>query len=109
MTSRSKVDLRKYARSKPCMIRLPGCIDGPDHETTVLCHWRDSSTGMGQKSSDLLGAWGCAHCHDVVDGRKKLPEDSIFDAMFPSNIKICFMNGIVRTLIELVKAGIIKW
>lgn len=25
---------------------------------------------MGLKSPDWLGAWGCAHCHSIVDSTK---------------------------------------
>lgn len=35
---------------------------------TCLCHWRQAGiSGMGMKSPDILGAHGCAACHDVVD------------------------------------------
>jgi hypothetical protein len=97
------MDLRKHAKGKPCMIRLPGCQDGPGHETTVLCHWRDSSTGMGQKENDLFGAWGCSACHDVVDGRARVEGMNCLD------IRAFFLDAIIRTQKELVKAGIIKW
>jgi hypothetical protein len=100
------MDLRKHAKGKPCMIRLPGCQDGPGHETTVLCHWRDSSTGMGQKENDLFGAWGCAVCHDYVDGRKEPPNEPYWTA---TKSRMALLDGIIRTQRELVKAGIIKW
>jgi hypothetical protein len=97
------MDLRKHAKGKPCMIRLPGCIDSPDHETTVLCHWRDGSTGMGQKEEDLIAAWGCARCHDVVDGRRDGYKYTY------GELKMFMAEAILRTQKELVKAGTIKW
>ena len=100
-----KTDLRKYAYNKPCQIRLPGCIDGPGHETTVLCHWRDSSTGMGQKENDLLGAWGCKACHDAVDGRRKM--DGYLRNRWDE--EKAHLEAIIRTQKELIKDGIIKW
>lgn len=63
-------NLRKSARGKPCMVRLPGCDGGG--ETTVLAHYRLLPyCGTGIKPPDELGAWCCARCHDVIDGRSK--------------------------------------
>jgi hypothetical protein len=101
------MNLRKYAQGKPCQIRLPGCIDSPGHETTVLCHWRDSSTGMGQKENDLLGAWGCHSCHAVVDGRNGLRKWTVEHG--EAGVKLAMLEAVLRTQKELVKAGIIKW
>ena len=34
-------NLRKQARGKPCMVRLPGCTGGGDSDgTVVLAHYR---------------------------------------------------------------------
>lgn len=61
------MNLRKYARGKPCMIRMPGVCNG-NPETTVLCHLRMSGiSGMGLKANDLLASWGCSSCHTYVD------------------------------------------
>jgi hypothetical protein len=61
------VNLRKLARGRPCMIRMPGVCNG-NPETTVLCHLRMLGvSGMGMKAFDLLGAWGCSDCHRYVD------------------------------------------
>ena len=63
-------DLRKLARMQDCMIRIPGyCTHNP--EETVLCHVRLAGiTGIGRKSPDLIGAWGCAACHSILDTSK---------------------------------------
>lgn len=61
------MNLRKAARGKPCMIRVPGVCNG-DTETTVLAHYR-LNTGGALKPNDEQGAWSCSSCHDVVDGR----------------------------------------
>lgn len=89
-------DLRKYAAHRECMIRLPGCTTEP----TCLCHWRQSGiSGLGMKSPDVLGAWGCAHCHEIVDriGRGD-PE-----------IQLDFARAVFRTINELVYKGILTW
>ena len=81
------MNLRKYAKNKSCMIRLPGCTN----EGVVLAHYRHSATGMGKKAHDLHGAWACTHCHDIVDGRKRL------DGWRLSDIDLAFFQGILRT------------
>ena len=85
------------------MIRLPGCDGGG--ETTVLCHYRDSSTGMGQKENDLIGAWGCSHCHDVVDGRTLFKRPG---AISKEAINTVFLEAIIRTQREIIRMGVIK-
>ena len=68
------MNLRKLARGKPCMVRLPG-ICNFDASTTVLAHVRRGGVaGMGQKPPDLCGVWACSACHDVIDGRVKAPD-----------------------------------
>ena len=46
------MNLRKLARGRPCMVRIPGVCDG-----------------VGLKSPDLLGAWCCAPCHASAGDR----------------------------------------
>ena len=94
------MNLRKYAQGKPCMIRLPGCTGIA--EETVLCHYRDSSTGMGQKENDLIGAWGCSHCHDVVDGRRN------YEWIDPAGTGHAFLQAIIRTQQQLIRDGVFK-
>jgi len=83
-------DLRKLARMQDCMIRIPGyCTHNP--EETVLCHVRLAGiTGIGRKSPDLIGAWGCAACHAVVDGRIKTDYSG-------DEVSLMFYEGVFRT------------
>lgn len=95
-------NLRKYAAGKQCMIRLPGCRW--DEGYTVLAHWRDSSTGIGKKEPDLVGAWACDVCHAYVDGRTQPPEGwSLMD------VREAFLLGIIRTIKQLIREGVVKW
>ena len=99
------MNLRQYARGKPCQMRIPGvCNHNP--ETTVLCHL--GGGGMGTKQPDILGAWGCSDCHDVVDGRRPLPKDSIPYQEFYERAYIlaCHSDGVKRTQQELLKTGL---
>lgn len=88
-------DLRKLAKGKPCMIRLPGCDGGG--ETTVLAHFRMMGIcGVGQKPPDTCAAWSCYNCHDLVDGRRSRVEE----------YRTAHLEGVIRTLAELDKLGI---
>lgn len=96
------MNLRQYAKGKQCMVRIPGC-SGNDEET-VLAHYRSSSTGMGAKEPDLLGAWACYNCHMVVDGHAPLPE-----GMGVGDVRLAFFEGIIRTQRELIQSIIVCW
>lgn len=62
------MNLRKFARDKPCFLRLPGCSH--DREQTVLAHIRRGNVaGIGQKPADIFAVPMCDHCHGVFDGR----------------------------------------
>lgn len=86
-------NLRKQARGKPCMVRLPGCRSGGDNETTVLAHYRmQPYCGVGIKPPDELGAWCCWQCHEHIDRR-----DRTMDADF---VRLAHAEGVLRTMLE---------
>jgi hypothetical protein len=90
------MNLRKEACGRDCMIRLPGICTN-DSSTVVLAHVRlIGVSGMGMKSPDLLGAWACSACHDVVDRRVKTNIDI-------GEIRLAHLEGMVRTINQLVK------
>ena len=90
-------NLREVARGRECQIRIPGVCNG-NPETTVLCHL--PSRGMGTKSHDLHGAWGCSDCHDCVDSRQT-------NNWSPELIKLWFLEGVIRTQERLIAEGLI--
>lgn len=63
--------LRDSARGKDCTLQFHGCRN--DTNTVVLCHspLPEHSQGVGQKSHDILGVYGCQWCHDILDRRSK--------------------------------------
>lgn len=93
--------IRDSANGMPCQIRIPG-VCNHDPRTTVWCHANGSAAGkgIGMKSHDLLGAYGCSNCHDVVDRRKpcELPR---------AEIELAFHEGHQRSLVLLIERGII--
>ena len=97
------MNLRKLAKGKPCQVRLPGiCNNNP--ETTVLAHLNGG--GMGMKQPDLLGAWCCSDCHDVVDGRAPIKGEFADRFDRKAYIRRLHLEGIIRTQQELLKMGL---
>lgn len=89
-------DLRRQAIGRVCQIRLPGC----NTEPCCLCHWRQSGiSGLGMKSADLFGAWGCHNCHSKVDTADRDDFATRLD----------FAKAVFRTQAILIKEGIIQW
>lgn len=94
------MNLRKQAKGRDCMVRLPGiCNHNP--ETTVLAHARlVGVSGMGMKADDLLGAWACSSCHDAIDRRAHTDLDRDY-------VRLAHLEGMVRTIAALKKEGLI--
>ena len=92
--------LRKAAKGRECMVRLPGvCNHNP--ETTVLAHVRLAGvSGMGIKADDLLGAWACSSCHDAIDRRGHLELERDY-------VRLAHLEGMVRTIAILRKEGLV--
>ena len=87
-------NLRKLARGKECLIRLPGICCG-NSETVVLAHHRMMGmSGMGLKSPDWLGAYACATCHTHVDTHHD------------AETRLAHLEGVVRTLAQLKRDGV---
>lgn len=95
------MNLRKLARGKNCMVRIPRVCNFND-ETTVLAHIKLAGfAGIAQKMPDFMGSWCCSSCHDVIDGRVK--SDYTQD-----EIKIMKYEGMIRTQCEILKMGAMK-
>ena len=64
------VKFRKLAKEAPhCM----NCgLENPNFDLLCLAHANGiaEGKGIGMKSHDLMGAYLCHSCHDLVDGRK---------------------------------------
>ena len=89
------VNLRREAIDRQCQIRLDGCQTAP----CCLCHFRIIGiSGMGMKSPDLFGAWGCASCHEKVDTSMRHDTETQLD----------FARAVFRTQAILLKEGKIK-
>ena len=95
------MSLRKEAKGRGCMVRLPG-ICNFNSETVVLAHIRVVGvSGMGMKSPDLLGAWACSACHDEIDGRTHQ------SGLSRDELRLAHYDGMARTIAQLEKEGLI--
>lgn len=94
--------IRDSARGEACEIRLPGCDGGG--ETTVWCHLPEAVAGRGMalKGIDLLGAYGCRSCHDIVDRRAPRP-----GAMTEHDIALAFYRALARSVVKLKQKGLL--
>lgn len=91
----------KSARGQECTIRIPNyCKPAPENETTVLCHINGG--GAGTKHENIHAAYGCNICHDIVDGRIQINDFS------SEEIKLMFLEGMVRTQIIMINRDIIR-
>lgn len=94
--------LRQLACGQPCQVRLPGCLPGTD--TTVLAHYAGGAlSGMGMKAPEICGAWACASCHDVVDGRKPRPQ-----WLTRQDVELAHLQACLRTISLLVRQGAVR-
>ena len=92
-------NLRAYAKNKPCQIRLPGICSG-DVSQTRLCHVRMAGvTGGGMKAPDVLGAWGCHPCAIRTENGYEGTDE----------VRLAFLQGVVRTQNMLIEAGLLHW
>ena len=95
------IDLRKIAQGKPCMVRLEGCDGGG--ETTVLAHYSLAGiSGRGLKSPDLIGAWCCFKCHQIIDGRASIAN------LTRDDVRLAFAEGVFRTQYFLLSKDYIR-
>jgi hypothetical protein len=104
-TSRPKMTpIRRAARGQDCTLQFPAVCNF-DPATTVLCHsnYLADGKGMGLKAPDTAAAFGCAACHDVLDGRRPRPVE-----MTAENMKTRFYTAVKHTHDVLRSLGLIK-
>ena len=88
------MNLRKQARGRGCMVRLPE-VCNHNSETVVLAHYRMAGlSGVGMKPDDALGAWSCSSCHDAIDRRSHMELEHDY-------VRLAHLEGVMRTLAVL--------
>ena len=83
--------IRNSARGEDCSLRLGHCSDP---ETVVFCHLDTRYKGMGIKSPDLFGLFGCYECHLKLDSYQVSAEDKL--------------RALIETQMKLLEKGLIS-
>lgn len=108
--ARKMSDLRKAAKGRDCLVRLPGiCNHNP--ETTVLAHIRRGGiAGTGYKGAgDLVAVLACSACHDAIDGRSGEPAFVKTLGGYGQGIMDSYiLDALCRTLDLWTKEGLIS-
>lgn len=95
--------ITQSAKGMECQIRIPGACNH-NSETVVWCHANGlaSGKGIGMKSFDLSGAFGCSDCHSIYDRRRK------HGYLTYEQVQVCFFEGHLRSLKILIDIGLVK-
>ena len=84
--------IKASARGEACSLRVsPNCQDG---DTVVLCHLNSNYRGIGIKSPDIFGVYGCYHCHQLLDASKVDYKDQL--------------RALMETQMKLVSKGLLN-
>jgi hypothetical protein len=94
--------IRASANGEPCLVRLPGCPGEP--RMTIWSHYRGSAggKGLGLKSHDVAGAYGCTYCDAIYDGQRPRPA-----GMTQTDVELAWHEGHIRSLGRLHEKGLI--
>jgi hypothetical protein len=93
--------ITESARGEHCTIRVDGHCNH-NTETTVFAHISGVrfGHGMGEKVNDILGAYACSDCHDVVDGRQR-------SEYTRTERKLMHYEGVFETQMKLKAKGLL--
>lgn len=106
LTEKQSKKIRQSAKGETCTLQIAGvCNHNPD--TVVYCHLPDESNGMGKKSDDVSGCYGCSECHNFLDGRLRTPELRHF-SLSKGELEYYMRRAQTRTLRRLIQKGIVK-
>lgn len=93
--------IRKSAKGKMCLVRLPGICTYNQEETI---HAHQNGAGVAIKHNDILGARCCAACHREAD---KLPKSNHVGNIEDAKKLLYFYEAIFRTQLELIDEGLV--
>ena len=96
------------AHGSPCTLRICSFIPGHScapSSTVVGCHLAGPGKGVSTKVTDLGVAFGCANCHDLIDGRDARLQFLL--EKYPAAFHERLRNGLIETLTILVDRGVL--
>jgi len=93
--------ITKSAAGEECMVRIIGYCNG-NPETTILAHVNGVrfKHGTGIKVNDVLAAYCCSSCHDVLDGR-------VMSNYTRDELKLYHYEGVLETQLKLIEKGLL--
>lgn len=80
--------IRRSAQGESCTLRYPGCKGS---EGVVFCHINSRWKGVGNKSPDLFGVYGCWHCHSKLD-EGRIPASEQLRALQETQMRLYSKN-----------------
>lgn len=86
------------ANGQHCALRVSSFYPGhkcAGEDTTVTCHIQTIGKGTSTKVTDLAVAYGCSHCHAIVDGVDKKRAEYI-----TTNYPTAFVQRLLDAMIE---------
>lgn len=105
---RSK-EITNAANGAPCTLRVSSFYPGhrcADPSTVVACHISSVGRGMSTKDTDLGVAFGCAHCHAIVDRIDRQRANYIAEK-WPSAFIWRVHEAVMETQAILIDQGVI--
>lgn len=97
------------AMGQHCALRVSSFYPGhkcAGRDTTVACHIQTIGKGTGTKVTDLAVAYGCSHCHAIVDGVDKKRAEYI-DTNYPTAFMERLLKGMIETQSRLLGDAIL--
>lgn len=87
-----------------CQVQLPGCHAIPTEPAHSNCY--DDGKAGSQKADDIFVAISCRHCHDALDGRKRIKSELVdfnrdllthyHDRAIKRSIRIFIDKGVIK-------------
>ena len=69
--------ITKSAKNETCSLRVSSNCSHDEEGKVVLCHLNSNYRGVGIKSPDIFGVYGCYECHQLLDASKVSHEDQL--------------------------------
>ena len=89
----AKLTIRTSAKDEACSLRVSPKCSHDEPGKVVLCHLNSNYRGVGMKSPDIFGVYGCYECHLLLDASKVSYQDQ--------------QRSHQETLIKLIDKGLV--
>lgn len=94
--------LRESARGQACTLRISQQCTDDWGEDVVFCHAPSSEKGIGRKSPDWWGAYGCRACHALMDS------NGLTEGLSSYEVNEAWLQGVFETQMIMIEQGLIK-